>query len=118
MNFRAKAFLLGLSLLVFALAGCETPFHNPGGYLRIQTVKPMNSHIVSTWASTGKNKKSEYLSVDVWPLAGVGVGLIGARANVFPLQVGVGGWSYPPRYPNCTVIISTGNGDSSHFIVR
>lgn len=39
----------------------------------------------------------ELISLGVWPLAEVGIGLIGARAQVLPLEAGVGMLFYSPE---------------------
>ena len=37
--------------------------------------------------------------MDVWPLFGVGVGIVGARASILGLEVGVGSLFYDPQPP-------------------
>ena len=42
-------------------------------------------------------RPGEWVSLDVWPLFGVGVGLAGARIQVLPFEVGAGILWYEPR---------------------
>ena len=42
-------------------------------------------------------RPGEWVSLDVWPLFGVGVGLAGARIQLLPFEVGAGTLWYEPR---------------------
>jgi hypothetical protein len=42
-------------------------------------------------------RSGEIVSVDLWPFAGFGLGLVGVRAHVLPLEVGAGILFYPPK---------------------
>ena len=46
---------------------------------------------------TNRRGRGELLSVELGPLAGFGVGLVGARARVLLLEIGVGTLFYNPR---------------------
>jgi hypothetical protein len=52
---------------------------------------------------TNTRGRGELVSVEVGPLAGVGVGLFGARARVLPLELGAGVGFYDPRPRQTTV---------------
>ena len=46
---------------------------------------------------TSEGGRDELLSFQVGPLVSAGVGLVGARAQVLPLEIGVGSMFYNPR---------------------
>ena len=46
---------------------------------------------------TNTQGRAEIVSLELGPLAGVGVGIVGARARVLPLEIGVGTLFYNPR---------------------
>jgi hypothetical protein len=41
-------------------------------------------------------RKGELLSVEIWPLVGAGIGVVGARIQLLPLEVGAGVLFYDP----------------------
>ncbi|MCE5229110.1 hypothetical protein LLG95_05890 [bacterium] len=41
--------------------------------------------------------EGELASVDVWPIASCGIGFVGARAKLFPVEVGFGFLGYDPK---------------------
>ena len=42
-------------------------------------------------------RPGEIASLDIWPIGGVGAGLIGGRIRVLPLEMGLGVLSYDPK---------------------
>ncbi len=46
---------------------------------------------------TNTPREGELVGLDIWPLAGVGVGFIGARVQLLPLQIGIGTLCYEPE---------------------
>lgn len=45
---------------------------------------------------TSRGNRDEIVSLEVGPIASVGVGLVGARARVLPFEIGVGSLFYDP----------------------
>ena len=46
---------------------------------------------------TNTPREGELIGLDIWPLAGVGIGFIGARVQLLPLQIGIGTLCYEPE---------------------
>ena len=102
------ATLLLVGALVAPLLGCVSikAGGGPGASL-VRMDGPVNAHVAAgppvrtrsvVNVGVGKNtaRSREVVSVDVWPLFGVGVGVVGARASVLGFEVGVGGLGYDP----------------------
>ncbi len=61
----------------------------------------------ASFLGTGE-RKGELVMVDLWPFVGVGVGLVGARIRILPLEIGLGiGFSAPSQ--------ATGDGCCDHM---
>ena len=59
--------------------------------------------IDASFLGTGA-RKGELAMIDIWPFVGVGVGPLGARIRILPIEIGVGLGFYAPSRP-------TGGGD-------
>jgi len=105
----AILFLCGA--LAVPLLGCVSikAGNGPGTSL-VRMDGPVNAHVsagppsrtgslVNVGVLRNTARKGEVVSVDVWPLFGVGVGVVGARASVLGLEVGVGSLLYDPQPP-------------------
>ena len=55
----------------------------------------------ATFLGTGE-RKGELIMVDLWPFVGVGVGPLGFRLRVLPLEIGLGIGFYAPSQPTGT----------------
>ena len=97
-----------VGLLALPLAGCVSLKMGAGpGSSLVRIEGPVNAHVSAEAPQRGDavvdvgvlgntRRHGEIVSVDVWPLVGVGVGLAGARASVLGLEVGVGTLLYDP----------------------
>jgi hypothetical protein len=98
-------------LLALPLAGCLSikAGNGPGAAL-VRMDGPIQAHVaagppargssyVNVGVLRGTQRDGELVSVDVWPLFGVGVGIVGARASILGLEVGVGSLFYDPQPP-------------------
>lgn len=65
-------------------------------YVGLSGIRPYDGKIVSIGLADMGTRPGEILSFDVWPLFGFGVGIVGARAHVLPVDVGVGALWYQP----------------------
>lgn len=105
----AILFLAGA--LAVPLLGCVSikAGNGPGASL-VRMDGPINAHVAAgPPARTGSlvnvgvlrntARPGEVVSVDVWPLFGVGVGVVGVRASVLGLEVGIGSLFYDPQPP-------------------
>ncbi len=105
------AILLLVGVLATPLLGCVSikAGNGPGASL-VRMDGPVNAHIaagppvragslVNVGVLRNTARPGEVVSVDVWPLFGVGVGVLGARASVLGLEVGVGSLFYDPQPP-------------------
>jgi hypothetical protein len=111
--------LFTLALLAAAASACssanlnvkETPpeFPDPlaiDGYFHTDGLREYDGNIVDvTFLGTGA-RKGELLHVELWPFAGVGIGLFGFRVQLLPLDFGVGTLLYEPS-------AETGDGDGA-----
>ena len=102
--------LLALGLL--AMSGCVTRVGSEGGvstegisglasgYVTLDALPRYNATIFRFAILDMSYEPGELASVDVWPLAGVGVGLIGAWVRVVTIEAGAGLLWYQPSPPH------------------
>ncbi len=104
---------LAPSLAALALPGClslsvRTEAHDPAlavsgivdGYVTPAALHPYDGHLIDAGLFEGDNlRRGEVAALDIWPLGGVGVGLVGARVRVLPLEIGLGTLFYEPSRP-------------------
>ena len=57
---------------------------------------PAPDAVVDVGVLRNTKRDGEVVSVDVWPLFGVGIGVVGARVSVLGLEIGVGSLLYDP----------------------
>lgn len=108
---RSLRTLVGSAALLLApllTAGCHIVMGTADGPKRLeltgagtiyathQAWRRWNGNVVEFGAFGGTERKGEFLSLDVWPLFGVGVGAIGARVRVLPIEIGFGTLFYEP----------------------
>lgn len=104
-------FLL-VPLAILPLSGClslsigtqekESAIHMDGlasGYAGFYPISKYNGTILKAGIFEESARDGEWASLDIWPLGGVGVGLLGARVRVLFLEVGAGVLAYTPRAP-------------------
>jgi len=67
------------------------------GYVSLSALHGYNGTILDFGLLNESLRRGEILSLDVWPLAGVGVGVVGARVRVLPMEAGLGVLWYNPK---------------------
>lgn len=104
--------LLTLTLAAAALSACSTmnlnvkdtppDFPEPtaiDGYFNFDGLREYDGNIVNfSFLGTGA-RKGELIHLEVWPFAGVGVGLAGFRVQLLPIDLGLGTLFYTPSEP-------------------
>lgn len=72
-----------------------------GGYASLSGIRPYDGTIIELdfLKRSPRSGEFEVASVEVWPVAGLAVGLVGARAQLFVLDVGAGVLAYRPKPP-------------------
>ncbi len=66
------------------------------GVVDFNGIAEYDGTIVRFGILTNMPRRGELVGIDVWPILGVGIGFLGARVQVLPLQVGVGAFWYEP----------------------
>ena len=74
------------------------------GYIRADALKPYDGTLLRFGLLTEAERHGEIFSLDVWPLFGVGIGLVGARVRILPIEAGLGILFYRPRPAKVKVI--------------
>ena len=67
------------------------------GYASYSGIRPWNGTLVDLGLLRNTRQDNELVSVEIWPLLDVGVGLVGMRAKVLPFEAGLGTLAYQPR---------------------
>ncbi len=67
------------------------------GYGSLDGLRPYDGKILRFGLLSESERDGEIASIDVWPLAGVGVGVLGARVRLLLLDLGVGTLWYQPE---------------------
>ncbi|MGQ9590431.1 MAG: hypothetical protein ACUVYA_09085 [Planctomycetota bacterium] len=72
-----------------------------GGYVSVNGIRPYDGTIVAVdiFRKSSRSDEFEVASVEVWPVLALGVGLVGARAQLGPLDAGFGVLGYRPQAP-------------------
>lgn len=105
--------VLATALLLLTSAGCVMRVGSEGGTVSVARVSGLASGYVSvvdlpayedTVIRFGifdmTDRPGEIISLDIWPLAGAGVGILGAWARVLVLEAGGGVLWYQPEPPH------------------
>lgn len=69
-------------------------------YAAVNGVRPYDGTFLRANLLSSHRNDGEVASFEVWPICGAGVGLAGARINVFPIEVGAGILFYEPKPKN------------------
>lgn len=94
------ALLTGCSLKLGA--GVDPPrlqWEGPGAaYICLCGIRPYDGDIIEAHIFGGNpDRPGEVLSLDVWPLAGIGIGVIGARLQILWLEAAAGIFFHHPK---------------------
>jgi hypothetical protein len=65
-------------------------------YVGLEGITPYDGTILRIGLWHMDARPGEIFSLDIWPLVGFGVGLVGVRAHVLPVDAGVGVIWYQP----------------------
>ena len=108
---RAAILLFAACVLVFA-AGCLSisigtesrpeRFQVEGlasGYLTASALGPYDGTFFDFGLFHKTQRPGEIVSVDLWPIVGAGVGVVGARVRLFAIEFGLGALFYHPKAP-------------------
>ena len=79
------------------LAGCATPTRNPGAYVRFIHPDLLTPPSIEARVALERDGAGEVANVDLHPVLGVGLGLVGVRLTVFPFEGAVGAVDFPFR---------------------
>ncbi len=98
--------VMGIALGSLALGGCSVinvgAYEHPprvemdgwvNGYAAAKGIRPWDGNIVKL----NLFSHGEIISAEVWPLAEAGIGFIGARVQVLPLEIALGALFYHPE---------------------
>lgn len=67
------------------------------GFVVVDSIRPYDGRIVELGLFGGKDTWGNLASVEVWPIGGVGLSFVGAKARLAFLEAGVGALGYHPR---------------------
>ena len=99
---RIKTTLLSL-VLVSMLSGCmnfnfEFKLEKLGtAYGTVCGIRPYDRTFFKANVFDFSNCDGELVSFEVWPVVGVGAGLVGARVQLLPIEFGLGTLFYAPK---------------------
>lgn len=60
------------------------------GYMAYNGFRPYDGNIFDAHILSDNGQPGEMVSINLWPVGGVGVGLVGARVKVLPFEIGLG----------------------------
>jgi hypothetical protein len=102
-----KGVVPALCLLLAGCAGSQWgPAHAPkdwdyegllNGYASTNDLRDYDGTIVQADLISHRQPGGEVLNLDVWPIAGIGIGLLGVRAHIGPLGAGIGTLFHDPK---------------------
>jgi hypothetical protein len=103
--------MTGLTLIALAASGCvvhvgteegtsvRTISGLASGYVSLENLPDYDGTIFRFGILDMGERPGEVISADLWPLAGAGVGIIGAHVRVLMLGAGAGLLWYQPQPP-------------------
>ena len=66
-------------------------------YVAASQLHGYNGKILEFGLFKDTKRDGEIVSLDIWPLAGIGLGIVGARVRVLPIEIGAGALFYKPE---------------------
>lgn len=69
-------------------------------YASADWIEPYDGTVMRAGIFSESDRDGEWASVDIWPLGGVGVGLVGARVRLLFFEIGAGVLAYKPQPRN------------------
>lgn len=67
------------------------------GYATCNGIRPFDGKILEAGCLSSNDRWGDVVSLDIWPIGGVGVGLIGAQVKILPFEAGIGLLGYDPQ---------------------
>ncbi len=69
------------------------------GYVDLDALERYDGQLIHAGIFGSAQRDGELLSLDIWPLFGIGVGVAGARVRLLPIEVALGTLFYSPSAP-------------------
>lgn len=66
-------------------------------YAAANGIRPYDATFFKAQLLSGSGQDGELASMEIWPLGGIGVGLLGARLHLLPVEIGAGILGYHPK---------------------
>jgi len=66
-------------------------------YFACNGIRPFDRRIIEAGVFSDSDRWGNVASLDVWPIAGIGISLIGARVKLLPFELGLGILGYDPE---------------------
>ena len=66
-------------------------------FVDLKGMRKYDGKLVDADLFNGQGRWGNIISLDVWPLAGVGIGWLGVSAHILPVEAGVGVFGYNPQ---------------------
>ena len=67
------------------------------GYMACNGFRPYDGKILEAGVLSDNDRWGNVVSLDLWPIGGVGVSLIGAKIKILPFELGVGVLGHDPE---------------------
>ena len=67
------------------------------GYATCNGIRPYDGTLIEAGCLSFNDRWGDVVSLDIWPIGGVGVGLIGAQVKLLPFEAGIGLLGYDPQ---------------------
>lgn len=78
----------------FEMEGLVNAYVSPNG------IHDYDGHIIYLGLFNKSLRRGEFLSFELWPLTGLGIGFVGVRFQLLPLEIGLGALAYDPKPPS------------------
>lgn len=65
-------------------------------YAAISGIRPYDGTIIRINVVSEENGDGELAAIEIWPLCEMGIGLVGARLHILPVEIGAGILFYDP----------------------
>lgn len=69
------------------------------GYAVVTPISKYDGKILDFGIFSSRNREGEWVSLDIWPLGGVGIGFVGARIRILFFEIAGGVLGFPEEVP-------------------